>query len=570
MSRRRRIYEGKAKTLFEGPEPGTIVQYFKDDATAFNNQKKGTITGKGVINNRISEFLMTKLGEIGVPTHFIRRLNMREQLIRQVEIIPLEVVVRNVAAGSFAKRFGVEEGTQLPRSIMEFFYKNDQLGDPMVTEEHITAFGWATPQDLDDIVALTLRVNDFLFGLFLGCGIKLIDFKIEFGRLYEDDMVRIVLADEISPNSCRLWDLRTNEKMDKDRFRRDLGKVEEAYQEVARRLGILIDQGPGDVRGPTTNARSNKRRNESQSSRDPQERRARPPGQGHRTFPQSPGLPRGGRRPPGQVHRARARRDRQGKGQGPPRGHVPQAPRQHGDRELLDRAGRLMKAAVLVFPGSNREGDVAQAIELVTGRKPQMVWHGDGDFEKTDLIVLPGGFSYGDYLRCGAMAAQSPVMAEVKKRAAQGVPVLAICNGFQIAAEAGLVPGVLMRNEKLKFVCGDVHLKVETSQSLFTNRYQAGQVIKVPVAHAEGNYFADADTLKRLEDRGQVAFRYCAPDGTVDGTGNPNGSIQNIAGVFNETKTVMGLMPHPENAVESLFGGCDGKALFEGLVEALA
>ncbi len=252
MSRRRRIYEGKAKTLFEGPEPGTIVQYFKDDATAFNNQKKGTITGKGVINNRISEFLMMKLGEIGVPTHFIRRLNMREQLVRQVEIIPLEVMVRNVAAGSFAKRFGVEEGTQLPRSIMEFFYKNDQLANPMVTEEHITAFGWATPQDLDDIVALTLRVNDFLFGLFLGCGIKLIDFKIEFGRLYEEDMVRIVLADEISPDSCRLWDLRTNEKLDKDRFRRDLGKVEEAYQEVARRLGILIDQGPGDVRGPST------------------------------------------------------------------------------------------------------------------------------------------------------------------------------------------------------------------------------------------------------------------------------------------------------------------------------
>jgi phosphoribosylformylglycinamidine synthase I len=233
-----------------------------------------------------------------------------------------------------------------------------------------------------------------------------------------------------------------------------------------------------------------------------------------------------------------------------------------------------MKAAVLVFPGSNREGDVAQAIELVTGRKPQMVWHGDGDFEKTDLIVLPGGFSYGDYLRCGAMAAQSPVMGEVKKRAAQGVPVLAICNGFQIAAEAGLVPGVLMRNEKLKFVCGDVHLKVATSQSLFTNRYQMGQVIKVPVAHAEGNYFADADTLKRLEDRGQIAFRYCSADGTVDGRlgkeANPNGSINNIAGVFNETKTVMGLMPHPENAVEPLFGGCDGKGLFEGLVEALS
>jgi phosphoribosylaminoimidazole-succinocarboxamide synthase len=251
-SRRRRIYEGKAKILYEGPEPGTIVQYFKDDATAFNNQKKGTITGKGVINNRISEYLMTRLNEIGVPTHFIRRLNMREQLVRQVEIIPLEVVVRNVAAGSLAQRFGIPEGQALPRSILEFYYKNDQLGDPMVTEEHITAFGWATPQDIDDIVALALRVNDFLSGLFLGIGIKLIDFKVEFGRLYEDDMVRVVLADEISPDSCRLWDLKTNEKMDKDRFRRDLGKVEEAYQEVARRLGILLDPGAGDHRGPAT------------------------------------------------------------------------------------------------------------------------------------------------------------------------------------------------------------------------------------------------------------------------------------------------------------------------------
>mgnify|MGYP006204830567 CR=1 FL=1 len=249
MSRRRRIYEGKAKTLFEGPEPGTIVQYFKDDATAFNNQKKGTITGKGVINNRISEFLMTKLGEIGVPTHFIRRLNMREQLIRQVEIIPLEIVVRNVAAGSFAKRFGVEEGTQLPRSIMEFFHKNDKLGDPMVTEEHITAFGWATPQDLDDIVALTLRVNDFLSGTFGAVGITLVDFKIEFGRIWENDFSRVILADEISPDGCRLWDMTTGEKLDKDRFRRDLGGEEEAYREVARRLGLLNgeDNSPGEV-----------------------------------------------------------------------------------------------------------------------------------------------------------------------------------------------------------------------------------------------------------------------------------------------------------------------------------
>ena len=250
MSRRRRIYEGKAKTLFEGPEPGTIVQYFKDDTTAFNNQKKGTITGKGVINNRISEFLMTKLGEIGVPTHFIRRLNMREQLIREVEIIPLEVVVRNVAAGSLSQRLGIPEGQRLPRSIIEYAYKNDQLQHPMVSEEHITCFGWASTQDLDDMVALTLRVNDFLTGLFLGVGITLVDFKLEFGRLYEDEEMRIVLADEISPDNCRLWDARTGEKMDKDRFRRDLGKVEEAYQEVARRLGILPEAGTRDLKGP--------------------------------------------------------------------------------------------------------------------------------------------------------------------------------------------------------------------------------------------------------------------------------------------------------------------------------
>jgi len=253
MSRRRRIYEGKAKILFEGPEPGTIVQYFKDDATAFNNQKRGTITGKGVLNNRISEYIMLKLGEIGVPTHFVRRLNMREQLIKQVEIIPLEVVVRNVAAGSLAQRLGLEEGTALPRSIIEFYYKNDKLGDPMVSEEHITAFGWASTQDLDDIMALALRINDFMVGLFLGVGIRLIDFKIEFGRLYDDqDMMRIVLADEISPDSCRLWDTKTNEKMDKDRFRRDLGGVEEAYQEVARRLGILPEANVQDIKGGTS------------------------------------------------------------------------------------------------------------------------------------------------------------------------------------------------------------------------------------------------------------------------------------------------------------------------------
>ena len=253
MARRRQIYEGKAKVLFEGPEPGTIVQYFKDDATAFNNQKKGTITGKGVLNNRISEYLMLRLGEIGVPTHFVRRLNMREQLVREVEIIPVEIIVRNVAAGTFSKRFGMEEGTALPRSIIEYCYKSDELGDPLIAEEHVTAFGWATPQDMDEIMALSLRINDYLSGLFMGIGLKLVDFKLEFGRLWENDQtMRIVLADEISPDSMRLWDVVTNEKMDKDRFRRDLGNVAEAYQEVARRLGILPESGPVDIKEPET------------------------------------------------------------------------------------------------------------------------------------------------------------------------------------------------------------------------------------------------------------------------------------------------------------------------------
>jgi len=247
MARRRRIYEGKAKVLYEGPEPGTLVQHFKDDATAFNNRKHDVITGKGVLNNRISEFMMLRLHEIGVPTHFMKRINMREQLIREVEIVPVEVVVRNIVAGGLAKRFDKPEGEALPRSIVEYYYKNDRLGDPLITEEHITAFGWASPPELDEMFNLALRINDYLSGLFMGAGLRLVDFKVEFGRLYTPEDVRIVLADEISPDSCRLWDLRTGEAMDKDRFRKDMGELREAYQEVARRLGILPEMSPAEV-----------------------------------------------------------------------------------------------------------------------------------------------------------------------------------------------------------------------------------------------------------------------------------------------------------------------------------
>ncbi len=229
-----------------------------------------------------------------------------------------------------------------------------------------------------------------------------------------------------------------------------------------------------------------------------------------------------------------------------------------------------MKAAVIVFPGSNCDRDVKVALTQSMGREPIMVWHKDADFEPVDLMVLPGGFSYGDYLRCGAMAAHSPVMTEVVRRARDGVPTLGICNGFQVLTEAGLLPGVLMRNAELKFVCRDVLIRVETSQSLFTARYETGQVLRIPVAHHDGNYEADEDTFKRLEDREQIAFRYCERDGTPSAAANPNGSMANIAGVYNEAKTVLGLMPHPERLSDPQLGGNDGRPMFDGLVEALS
>ncbi len=229
-----------------------------------------------------------------------------------------------------------------------------------------------------------------------------------------------------------------------------------------------------------------------------------------------------------------------------------------------------MKAAIVVFPGSNREQDARLALREISGYDPAMVWHRDGELPDCDLILVPGGFSYGDYLRCGAIAAHSPAMREVKARAKAGVPVLGICNGFQILTEAGLLPGVLLRNAGLAFVCRETRLRVETSQSIFTAGYSEGQRLRVPVAHHDGNYYADEATLDLLEERGQIAFRYCDADGAVTPSANPNGSARNIAGIFNETKTVLGLMPHPENAIDALLGSTDGRGLFTGLVTALS
>lgn len=244
MARRKMIYEGKAKILYEGTEPGTLIQYFKDDATAFNGEKKDTIAGKGVLNNRISAHIMTKIEAMGIPTHFIKSINMREQLIRKVDVIPIEVVMRNVAAGSLCKRLGQEEGKILDRPLVEFYYKDDALGDPLVGEDHILTFGWADPYELEEMVAMAWRVNDYLSGLFAGIGLTLVDFKLEFGRIYgEHGEIYLVLADEVSPDNCRLWDTKTGEKMDKDRFRYDLGDLVEGYQYIAKKLGLIPEGG---------------------------------------------------------------------------------------------------------------------------------------------------------------------------------------------------------------------------------------------------------------------------------------------------------------------------------------
>ena len=242
MNKGKKLYEGKAKILYEGPEKGTAIQHFKDDATAYNNQKKATVEGKGVLNNRISEHILNNLNQIGIKTHLMKRLNMREQLVRLVEIIPLEFIVRNIATGSLTKRLGIADGTILSKPLIEYSYKNDELGDPLIAREHILEFKWASQKELDMISDSCLRINDFMQGMFRAVGIKLVDFKLEFGRVNIDGKKEILLADEISPDTCRLWDMVSEKKLDKDRVRKDLGNIIQAYQEVARRLGIIHEE----------------------------------------------------------------------------------------------------------------------------------------------------------------------------------------------------------------------------------------------------------------------------------------------------------------------------------------
>ena len=244
MNKGNKLYEGKAKIIYETTDKNLVIQHFKDDATAFNNQKKASVEGKGVLNNRISEYIFTNLSQCGIKTHLVKRLNMREQLIKKAEIFPIEFIVRNIATGSLSKRLGISEGTIIEKPLLEYCYKRDELQDPIISKEHIYSFGWASEQEIKIIDEMTLRINDLLLGLFRGIGIKLIDFKIEYGKAWNKDTEEkeIVLVDEISPDTCRLWDAKTEKKLDKDRFRKDLGNVIQGYQEVARRLGIMPEE----------------------------------------------------------------------------------------------------------------------------------------------------------------------------------------------------------------------------------------------------------------------------------------------------------------------------------------
>ena len=242
MNKGKKIYEGKAKILYETNEKGLVIQHFKDDATAFNNLKKANVEGKGVLNNRISEHILNGLGQCAIKTHLVKRLNMREQLIRQAEIFPIEFIVRNIATGSLTKRLGIAEGTVLEHPLLEYCLKDDELGDPIISKEHIYTFGWAKTEEIELIDKMTKRINDILIGMFRGVGIKLVDFKLEYGKIWKNNTQEIVLADEISPDTCRLWDVKSEKKLDKDRFRKDLANIIQASHEVARRLGIMPEE----------------------------------------------------------------------------------------------------------------------------------------------------------------------------------------------------------------------------------------------------------------------------------------------------------------------------------------
>ena len=244
MNKGNKLYEGKAKIIYETKDKNLVIQHFKDDATAFNNLKKAKVEGKGVLNNRISEYILTNLAQCGIKNHLIKRLNMREQLIRKAEIFPIEFIVRNIATGSLTKRLGIPEGTVLDKPLLEYCYKKDELQDPIISKDHIYSIGWATNEEIREIDRITLRINDILSGMFRGIGIKLVDFKLEYGKAWDNETEKkeIILADEISPDTCRLWDVKTEKKLDKDRFRKDLGNIIQGYQEVARRLGIMPEE----------------------------------------------------------------------------------------------------------------------------------------------------------------------------------------------------------------------------------------------------------------------------------------------------------------------------------------
>ena len=242
MKKGKKLYEGKAKIIYATSDKNLVIQHFKDDATAFNNKKRAKIDGKGILNNRISEHILKNLGQVGIKNHLVKRLNMREQLIKSVEIVPIEFIVRNIATGSLTSRLGIEDGTVLESPLIEYCYKNDELGDPLISKEHIFSFNWATRKEIEKIDKYLHRINDFMIGMFRGIGIKLVDFKVEFGRYKSGNKSEIILADEISPDTCRLWDINSEKKLDKDRFRKNLGNVMQAYQDVARRLGILHEE----------------------------------------------------------------------------------------------------------------------------------------------------------------------------------------------------------------------------------------------------------------------------------------------------------------------------------------